>query len=239
VGAAAGYRRRWRRSVRTEKPPRDRAAFPSVRFVLRVNRPAHIGVSLHPCPMGNLREQGDTHAQRLFIYCGGCDMEIISLTDEYKEKVERIVVETYSGESEGILYEMKIAVHRELFDLRDLPCLIALSEEQEILGYCYYRFSNNECEIMVIESIVQNIGIGSALINAVTKIADDENCKRVYVQTTNDNCHAFRFYQRRGFTICAVRLNELDYSRKLIPAIPLIGDDNIPALHEIEFEFVL
>jgi GNAT superfamily N-acetyltransferase len=166
-------------------------------------------------------------------------MEIISLTDEYKEKVERIVVETYSGESEGILYEMKIAVHRELFDLRDLPCLIALSEEQEILGYCYYRFSNNECEIMAIESIVQNIGIGSALINAVTKIADDENCKRVYVQTTNDNCHAFRFYQRRGFTICAVRLNELDYSRKLIPAIPLIGDDNIPALHEIEFEFVL
>jgi len=59
------------------------------------------------------------------------------------------------------------------------------------------------------------------------------------VQTTNDNCHAFRFYQRRGFTICAVRLNELDYSRKLIPAIPLIGDDNIPALHEIEFEMAL
>ena len=161
----------------------------------------------------------------------GCDMEIISLTDEYKEKVERIVVKSWGG--------IKIAVHRELFDLRDLPCLIALSEEQEILGYCYYRFSNNECEIMAIESIVQNIGIGSALINAVTKIADDENCKRVYLQTTNDNCHAFRFYQRRGFTICAVRLNELDYSRKLIPAIPLIGDDDIPALHEIEFEVVL
>ncbi|MCL2093726.1 MAG: GNAT family N-acetyltransferase, partial [Treponema sp.] len=64
-------------------------------------------------------------------------------------------------------------------------------------------------------------------------------CKRVYVQTTNDNCHAFRFYQRRGFTICAVRLNELDYSRKLIPEIPLIGDNDIPALHEIEFEMAL
>ena len=173
---------------------------------------------------------GQAHGNEIYIL-GGCDMEIISLTDEYREKVERIVDESYSG--------MKIAVHRELFDLRDLPCLIALSEEQEILGYCYYRFSNNECEIMAIESIVQNIGIGSALINAVTKIADDENCKRVYLQTTNDNCHAFRFYQRRGFTICAVRLNELDYSRKLIPAIPLIGDDNIPALHEIEFEFVI
>ena len=36
-------------------------------------------------------------------------MEIISLSDEYKEKVERIVDESYSG--------MKIAVHRELFFL--------------------------------------------------------------------------------------------------------------------------
>jgi GNAT superfamily N-acetyltransferase len=166
-------------------------------------------------------------------------MEIISLTDEYKEKVERIVVETYSGESEGILYEMKIAVHRELFDLRDLPCLIALSEEQEILGYCYYRFSNNECEIMAIETLNKNVGVGSALIIAVKEIANAQNCNRLYLTTTNDNINAFRFYQRRGFTMCAVRWNELDYSRKLIPAIPLIGDDDIPVLHEIEFEMAL
>jgi len=157
-------------------------------------------------------------------------MEIISLTDEYKEKVERIVVESYSG--------MKIAVHRELFDLRDLPCLIALSEEQEILGYCYYRFSNNECEIMAIETLNKNVGVGSALIIAVKEIANAQNCNRLYLTTTNDNTNAFRFYQRRGFTMCAVRWNELDYSRKLLP-IPLIGDDDIPALHEIEFEMAL
>jgi ribosomal protein S18 acetylase RimI-like enzyme len=158
-------------------------------------------------------------------------MEIISLTDEYKEKVERIVDETYSG--------MKIAVHRELFYFRDLPCLIALSEEQEILGYCYYRFSNNECEIMNIEALKKNVGVGSALIIAVKEIANAQNCNRLYLTTTNDNTNAFRFYQRRGFTMCAVRWNELDYSRKLIPEIPLIGDDDIPALHEIEFEMAL
>ncbi|MCL2065025.1 MAG: GNAT family N-acetyltransferase [Candidatus Cloacimonetes bacterium] len=158
-------------------------------------------------------------------------MEIISLTDEYKEKVERIVDESYSG--------MKIVVHRELFDLRDLPCLIALSEEQEILGFCYYRFSNNQCEIMAIEALKKNVGVGSALIIAVKEIANAQNCNRLYLQTTNDNINAFRFYQRRGFTMCAVRWNELDYSRKLIPAIPLIGDDDIPVLHEIEFEMAL
>jgi len=126
-----------------------------------------------------------------------------------------------------------------LFDLRDLPCLIALSEEQEILGYCYYRFSNNECEIMNIEALKKNVGVGSALIIAVKEIANAQNCNRLYLTTTNDNTNAFRFYQRRGFTMCAVRWNELDYSRKLIPEIPLIGDDDIPALHEIEFEMAL
>jgi len=34
----------------------------------------------------------------------GCDMEIISLTDEYKEKVERIVVESYSGMKIAVLF---------------------------------------------------------------------------------------------------------------------------------------
>ena len=32
---------------------------------------------------------------------------------------------------------------------------------------------------------------------------------------------------------------ELDYSRKLNPTIPLVGDNDIPALHEIEFEMIL
>jgi len=39
--------------------------------------------------------------------------------------------------------------------------------------------------------------------------------------------------------MCAIRLNELDFSRELKPTIPLIGEDDIPLLHEIEFEMVL
>ena len=158
-------------------------------------------------------------------------MNIISLTTDYKNDVERLVVDSWGG--------THIAVHRELFDLRELPCLLAISDEQELLGYCYYRLCENECEIMAIESIKPNTGVGTALIKAVIKVATDANHTRIYLQTTNDNTHAFRFYQRRGFTICAVRLNELDYSRKIKPTIPLVGDDDIPLLHEIEFEMVL
>lgn len=158
-------------------------------------------------------------------------MDIIGLTKDYKDEVERVVADSYCG--------LQIAVHRELYDLRKLPCLIALSDKQELLGYCYYRFENNECEIMVLESIQQSIGVGTALIKKVEELAHTQNCTRIYLQTTNDNAHAFRFYQRRGFIMCDVRWNELDYSRKLNPTIPLVGDNDIPALHEIEFEMIL
>ena len=158
-------------------------------------------------------------------------MEFVSLTNEYKGEVERLVVDSWGG--------VHVAVHHELYDLRELPCLLAISDERELLGYCYYRLCKNECEIMAIESVTQNIGAGTALIKAVVKIAADTNCTRIYLQTTNDNVHAFRFYQRRGFTMCAVRWNELDYLRKIKPTIPLLGDDDIPLLHEIEFEMIL
>jgi ribosomal protein S18 acetylase RimI-like enzyme len=155
-------------------------------------------------------------------------MNIAALTSEYKEETERIAIAAWGG--------IQVSAHHELFDLRELPCYIAVSDKQEVLGYCYYRILGNECEIMALESVKPNNGVGSALIDAAVAKAKFENCQRVYVNTSNDNTHALRFYQRRGFTMCTVRWNEFDYLRTIKPAIPLIGDDNIPLLHEIELE---
>ena len=157
-------------------------------------------------------------------------MKIELLNDKYIGDVEKLIIESWSGPF--------IAVHRQLYDLRELPCIVALLEE-ELLGYCYYRFSNNECEIMAIESIKQNIGVGTALIYDIIKKATEAKCKRVYLETTNDNTHAFRFYQRRGFTMIAYRIDEMHYSRQLKPSIPLLGEDDIPIKDEIEFELLL
>ena len=158
-------------------------------------------------------------------------MNIIPLSDKYKAEAESIAVSSW-----GSVY---IAAHRKLYDIRELPCFIAISDEQELLGYCYYRNHTNECEIMAVESVKPNIGAGSALIKAVITKAAEDNCKRVYLQTSNDNTHAMRFYQRRGFMMCAVRWNEFDYLRTIKPSIPLTGDNDIPLQHEIEFEYVL
>ena len=158
-------------------------------------------------------------------------MKITSLKDENKKEVESIVASSWGDST--------MAVHGELYDLCKLPCLVATSDNNDLLGYCYYRISGDECEIMAMEAIQHNRGVGTALINTVLKEAENKNLKRVYLQTTNDNFKAFRFYQRRGFTMCNVRFNELNKSRMLKPAIPLIGTDNIPLLHEIEFEIKL
>ena len=117
-----------------------------------------------------------------------------------------------------------------------MPGFAAVGGNDDIFGYLLYEFHDGDCEIMVLESVVQNIGVASALIEKAKQIAKSRGSGKVIVQTSNDNIHAFRFYQRRGFTIRAVRLGALDIARQLKPAIPLLGDDGIPLRDEIEFE---
>jgi GNAT superfamily N-acetyltransferase len=89
---------------------------------------------------------------------------------------------------------------------------------------------------MVLESVVQNIGIATALIDRVKQIAKEAGVGKVIVQTSNDNTHAIRFYQRRGFTIREIRIGAMEIARQLKPSIPFIGEDGIPLRDEIEFE---
>jgi len=89
---------------------------------------------------------------------------------------------------------------------------------------------------MVLESIAQNIGIATALIDKVKQAMKANGVSKIIVQTSNDNTHAFRFYQRRGFTIREIRLGAMDAARQLKPSIPFIGEEGIPLQDEIEFE---
>jgi ribosomal protein S18 acetylase RimI-like enzyme len=87
--------------------------------------------------------------------------------------------------------------------------------------------------------LVRGTGVGTALLDAVKNAAGWAGCKRLWLVTTNDNTHALRFYQKRGFHIAAVHRNALLRSRELKPEIPLAGMDGIPIRDEIELEIVL
>jgi GNAT superfamily N-acetyltransferase len=127
-----------------------------------------------------------------------------------------------------------IAINGKLWDSRTMQGFAAVCGD-EILGYLLYEFHNGECEIMVLESVAQNIGIATALIEQVKQTARVNGTSKLIVQTSNDNIHAIRFYQRRGFTIRNVRVGAMEAARKLKPSIPLIGEAGIPIRDEIEF----
>lgn len=126
-----------------------------------------------------------------------------------------------------------------------LPGFAAFEEGRENdkdpkpIGLLLYRIDGTECEVMTLDSLTPDGGIGSALLDAVKIAAAEAGCKRLWLITTNDNTRALRFYQKRGFHLVAVHVNALNESRRLKPQIPIIGVDGIPLRDEIELEIFI
>lgn len=131
-----------------------------------------------------------------------------------------------------------IVTRGKLHDTKKLSGFVA-TENNEPIGLVTYHIERNECEIVSLNSLKENRGAGSALIETVLEEAKTRCCRRVWVITTNDNTSALHFYQRRGFHLRAVYPNALEVSRKIKPTTPLTGIDGIPLCDEIELEILL
>ena len=114
-----------------------------------------------------------------------------------------------------------------------------VKEQEDIIGLITYLVSDDVLEVISLNSLRENQGIGSKLVDAVIREAKDRKLKKILVVTTNDNINAIKFYQKRGFDMARLYHNALDISRKIKPEIPLIGDHSIPLRHEIEFELLI
>lgn len=111
----------------------------------------------------------------------------------------------------------------------------AAMDGKQVIGLITYDIRNGACEIVTLDSVAEHRGIGTALLVRLEEFSKAQGCTRVWLITTNDNTHAMCFYQRRGFTMEALHKNAVAAARRIKPAIPLIGLDGIPILHEIEF----
>lgn len=111
-----------------------------------------------------------------------------------------------------------------------------LREEESIAGLLTYLIYDNVLEITSLDSLRENQGIGSALVDMAVREAKDRGLQKIVLITTNDNINAIRFYQKRGFDMARLFRSAVDDARKLKPEIPLIGENGIPLHHEIEFE---
>lgn len=158
------------------------------------------------------------------------EFTIRSLKPDDHELVSRWLVESWGAET--------VVVHGEVLRPAELPGFLAESGG-EALGLVTYALRGEACEIVTLDSRREGLGIGSALIEAVKAAALQAGCRRLWLVTTNDNTRALRFYQKRGFRLCALRPGAVAESRKLKPEIPLTGEDGIPIRDEIELEMEL
>jgi len=113
------------------------------------------------------------------------------------------------------------------------------SEDEKVIGLITYIVYNNILEITSLDSLKENRGIGSKLIETIIQEAKERKIQKIVLITTNDNINAIRFYQKRGFDMVHLFRDALDVSRELKPEIPLVGKDSIPLRHEIEFELTI
>ncbi|WP_449443033.1 GNAT family N-acetyltransferase [Ureibacillus acetophenoni] len=106
-------------------------------------------------------------------------------------------------------------------------------EDNEIIGLVTYVIKDHELEVISLDSIQEGKGIGTSLMEKVENVAKQKGIQIVSLVTTNDNLHALKFYQKRGYRITNVIPDAVNRARKIKPSIPLIGNEGIPLNDEL------
>lgn len=153
-------------------------------------------------------------------------------------KIERISNKTRNLVNQFFIdnwFSTDMSIRGEIIDGTKLDGFL-LQENETIIGLVTYTFFEDICEIVSLDSKRENIGIGSALLKEIEKIAIDNQCKKMRLVTTNDNMRALQFYQKRGYCLTKLYPNAMEEVRKQKPSVPLIGENGIPLRDEIELE---
>jgi ribosomal protein S18 acetylase RimI-like enzyme len=123
-------------------------------------------------------------------------------------------------------------------DALALPGLVA-EEDGKVVGAVTWHRDGDALEVVTLDRFVENRGVGTALLAAAVEEARRSGVHRAWLITSNDNMRAIRFYQRRGWNLVALHRDAIMQARKLKPDIPMLGNEDIPIRHEVEFELVL
>ncbi len=151
-------------------------------------------------------------------------------TDEDIKIVEERLMEEHGS-------KVMITPAKEYQDLSLLGGFLAF-EENKLIGQILLNYENDECEIVELHTKIQGVGVGTELIKKSIEEAKGNNCKRIWVSTSNDNIDALKFYQKRMFFMCKIHENHLDKVRAKYPNIPKYGDYGIFLKDQIELEMV-
>jgi ribosomal protein S18 acetylase RimI-like enzyme len=158
------------------------------------------------------------------------EIQIRKIKETDLEWVREIFVNNWGGDF--------IVSKGKIYKYNSLDGFIA-EEKAEKVGLITINTENGETEIITINSLLKERGIGSLLLGATVNAAKEKKSKRIWLYTTNDNLNALRFYQKNGFRLVRINAGAIAESRKLKQQIPEFGEDGIPIRDEIELEMML
>ncbi|WP_420490303.1 GNAT family N-acetyltransferase [Neobacillus drentensis] len=130
----------------------------------------------------------------------------------------------------------QMVISSGIFQCDELDGFAALNDNGDIIGLITTVISGDECEIISLDSIEENKGIGTRLIQQLERTAREQDCRRVKLVTTNDNLHALQFYQKRGYRLVHIYPNAVEEARRIKPEISLFAENGIPICDEILLE---
>ena len=130
----------------------------------------------------------------------------------------------------------EMVISSGIYDCSKLDGFAYVEAQQKITGLVTYILREEECEIISLDSTMEGKGIGSSLVQAVEQQAFANNCTKITIITTNDNLHALKFYQKRGYFLVEILQNAVAQARLYKPEIPLVGNDGIPIRDEIRLQ---
>ncbi|MGB1289301.1 MAG: GNAT family N-acetyltransferase, partial [Aggregatilineales bacterium] len=107
----------------------------------------------------------------------------------------------------------------------------------ERVGLLLYNIEDFDCEILVLHSLEEGKGMGTALVDTLRAALKETAIQRVWLITTNDNLPALKFWQKHGFVLKALHVDSIQEARRLKPQIPIVGHEGIPVRDEIELEW--
>lgn len=157
-------------------------------------------------------------------------LDIRLIEPEDRAWVRSVLVESWGG--------VRMVSRGRLHQADELPGWIAWRESTR-LGLITYRPDPDAWEIITLNSLQPGAGIGTLLLDRAVREARGEDCRRLWLITTNDNLQAARFYQRRDWRMVAVHLDAVTEGRRLKPELPQVGQAGIPIRDEWEFELLL
>lgn len=153
------------------------------------------------------------------------DIQVRELTDADRGWARQVLEDNWGSTT--------VVTRGRLHDADELPGYVAELDGERV-GLITYDIYGKECELITMNALRKGMGIGTALLEALAEKAREEDCRGIWLITTNDNVESMRFYQKKGFYFVDVHRDAVVNARRLKPEIPEVGNHGIPIRDEIE-----